>query len=153
MASLDGRKYWWQKPNWKRILAVALAFAMIVSGVPFQADGVWGGTARADEEIWNTDAMAQKSGAVSGYQSSLSSVLAKSGTVLTGDQATWGFNEKLYDESGTTQSTLEKKEGTFENNNGDILYVDANSGKFAPNLTSERIQVNAGTKVYSCERK
>lgn len=26
-------------------------------------------------------------------------------------------------------------------------YVDANSGKFALNLTSERIQVNAGTKV------
>ena len=148
MASLEGKKYWWQKPNWKRILAVALTFAMMVSGVPFQADDVWGGIVRAEEEIWNTDAMAQKSGAVSGYQSSLSSVLAKSGTVLTGDQATWGFNEKLCDGFGTTQSTLEKKEGTFENNNGDILYVDANSGKFAPNLTSERIQVNAGTKVY-----
>lgn len=146
MASLDGRKYWWQKPNWKRILAVALAFAMIVSGVPFQADGVWGGTARADEEIWNTDEMTQKSGAVSGYQSSLFSALAKSGTVLTGEQAAWGFNEKLCDGLGAEQSTLEKKEGTFENNNGDILHVDANSGKFAKDLTKERIQVNAGTK-------
>ena len=73
MASLEGKKYWWQKPNWKRILAVALTFAMMVSGVPFQADDVWGGIVRAEEEIWNTDAMAQKSGAVSGYQSSLSS--------------------------------------------------------------------------------
>ena len=58
-----------------------------------------------------------------------------------------GAGGTLTNEAGETVAQLQGKKGSFANEAGDILEVDALSGKFAPNAETLRTQVNAGTKL------
>ncbi len=46
------------------------------------------------------------------------------------------------------QNTSSDKIGIYKNKAGDSLYIDASTGKFAPNDTDKRIQIGANTKIY-----
>lgn len=58
-----------------------------------------------------------------------------------------GAGGTLTNEAGETVAELQGEKGSFANEAGDILEVDALSGKFAPNAETLRTQVNAGTKL------
>ena len=138
-----------QRPKliWKRGLAIVLTLVFVFSGIPFQANAAWGETVKADTTEWGTN-KEKKSEAVSGYPL-LIAALAKSAASLIGEQAVWGYSENLYDDTGTVKTQLQGNKGTYRNQNGDILYIDTTTGKFAPQADpNNRIQVNKGTKIY-----
>lgn len=63
--------------------------------------------------------------------------------------AEWDYdtnNNKI--ESTKSTSSIQSDKGTYTNSDGDVLYVDASSGKFEPK-TDKRIQVNNSTKIYA----
>lgn len=50
--------------------------------------------------------------------------------------------------ASNSSSKIEGKTGTYTNDAGDVLYVDATAAKFAPDTSSKkRIQVKTGTKI------
>lgn len=60
-------------------------------------------------------------------------------------KAEWDYKGRVSVSNNST-SSIQKVTGTYTNDDGDVLYVDATpSGKFAPG--SANIQVNTGTKV------
>ncbi len=81
---------------------------------------------------------------------SSSSSSATTSALLADDhmQASWGYTDTLLDSSGAAATQLQKSTGTYTNAEGDVLYVDATAGKFAPTAEKTRIQVNNGTKIY-----
>ena len=69
---------------------------------------------------------------------------------LNNMDAEWTYEATnvLKDTADATVSQVQGKAGTYTNADGDILYVDATTGKFAPSVANTRIQVNTGTKMY-----
>ena len=50
--------------------------------------------------------------------------------------------------ASNSASSIQKTTGTYTNTDGDVLYVDASAGKFAPDTTQQyRIQINATTQM------
>ena len=60
-------------------------------------------------------------------------------------KAEWGYSETVLSSKGS-KTAIQSDTGTYTNGDGDVLYVDASSGKFQP-TTGDRIQVNTGTKI------
>ena len=61
-------------------------------------------------------------------------------------KAEWDYTGSV--SASNSKSSIQKVTGTYTNADGDVLYVDATpSGKFQPDATNTRIQVNTGTKI------
>ena len=50
--------------------------------------------------------------------------------------------------NNTTATVIQSGKGTYTNADGDVLYIDASKGKFYPDASNTRIQINTGTKLY-----
>lgn len=50
--------------------------------------------------------------------------------------AEWSYDNTISD----NKTTIQSGNGTYTNSDGDVLYVDASSGKFAPSSSNKRIQ-------------
>ena len=57
--------------------------------------------------------------------------------------AEWSYDNTISD----NKTTIQSGNGTYTNSDGDVLYVDASSGKFAPSSSNKRIQVNLKTQL------
>ena len=65
--------------------------------------------------------------------------------------AVWDYstNNKLTAAANNTTATVvQSGKGTYTNADGDVLYIDASKGKFYPDASNKRIQINTGTKLY-----
>ena len=65
--------------------------------------------------------------------------------------AVWDYstNNKLTAAANNTTATVvQSGKGTYTNADGDVLYIDASKGKFYPDASNTRIQINTGTKLY-----
>ena len=62
-------------------------------------------------------------------------------------KAEWDYTGSV-SVSNKPSASIQKVTGIYTNADGDVLYVDATpSGKFQPDATNTRIQVNTGTKI------
>ena len=65
--------------------------------------------------------------------------------------AVWDYstNNKLTAAANNATATvIQSGKGTYSNADGDVLYIDASKGKFYPDASNKRIQINNGTKLY-----
>ncbi len=88
--------------------------------------------------------------------SSTSLAVTSAGFAEGGDTtAEWTYSNGSVVASNSA-SSIQKTTGTYTNTDGDVLYVDASAGKFAPDTTQQyRIQINATTQmtIPAAERK
>ena len=80
--------------------------------------------------------------------SSTSLAVTSAGFAEGGDTtAEWTYSNGSVVASNSA-SSIQKTTGTYTNTDGDVLYVDASAGKFAPDTTQQyRIQINATTQM------
>ena len=147
-------------------LAAAVAFGSTGPVFPVSAQEISAGkTARytaSGSEASRSDAaekenggQEQESGEINGVQL----MDEDSGTARTASSSETGREEMFVswdlagtggtvtNEAGETVTQLQGEKGSFANEAGDILKIDASSGKFAPDAENLRTQVNGGTKL------
>lgn len=78
---------------------------------------------------------------------SSSTSMATTPAAFAGDHmsAEWGCDGTIASSNSTT--SIQSNTGTYTNTAGDVMYVEAPTGKFAPDTANARIQVNATTKM------
>ena len=63
--------------------------------------------------------------------------------------AKWYFDGIIASDAGSNKTDINSSKGTYKNGSEDFLYIDATTGKFAPDKDKKyRIQVTVVTKIY-----